>query len=125
MFHSEALQVPGTVQVLRRKVQQSRELELIQPWDPSTNVAVPPSCPSQLLQPYLSPLPKLLFHQSADAKFLVHLLQQFCLWDREGWPMTSGHSASPAKTQVSNKREHKKGRPGRQAANDLKQMPQP
>lgn len=42
------------------------------------------SRPPPPLQPHLPPLPKLLLHQGADTELLVHLLQQFGLWDEKG-----------------------------------------
>lgn len=88
MLHGEALEVPGTVQVLqgRGNVQTSQEPGLPEPWDPSTkdSGASTPPRPRPLQRPYLPPLPKLLLHQSADTKLLVHLLQQFGLWDGRG-----------------------------------------
>jgi hypothetical protein len=70
-----------------RRVQLNQELQPTQPWDPNTKAqghsATPSSLPPQQLQPHLPPLPKLLLHQSADAKLLVHLFQQLGLWERE------------------------------------------
>lgn len=85
MLHSEALQVPGTVQDLegRQKVQPGQEPDPPSPGIPAPRTA-PPAPTPQLLQLHLPPLPELLLHQGADTKLLVHLLQQLGLWDREG-----------------------------------------
>lgn len=78
MLHGEALQVPGTVQVLEGRGQSPESGALTHPpGTPAPRTAVPPQHPSQ--QPHLPPLPELLLHQSADTKLLVHLLQQLGL----------------------------------------------
>lgn len=79
MLHSEALQVPGTVQVLggRGKSGGVRSPDPPHPGIPALGQLCHPNPTAP--ESHLPPLPELLLHQSADTKLLVHLLQQLGL----------------------------------------------
>lgn len=79
MLHSEALQVPGTVQALegRGKSGGVRSPDPPHPGIPAPGQQCHPNTTAP--EPHLPPLPELLFHQSADTKLLVHLLQKLGL----------------------------------------------